>query len=286
MLRVAGAYPGTVSLAGAISCEAGYERALAAALAQVSGALAVPRGVDHWSLLGALKSAGVGLVRLVVPPARPRPSAAFPGAAPLIDSVSLEGRDELESALADVVIVDDLRAVPDGFPGLAVTLEGEYYRPSSGHMGLASGVPAALLLERRAALEGLSEKLDAVRSREVRRGGCADHRRPRAGGRAWGCRGVRRGRTRRRASPPRAAERDLKAVRERRRDLEDVTARERRAREGLASERAETRRRARGRRRSRCRGAARGRAAAAARRTPQRRGWRRRKDDTPRRCRW
>ena len=50
----------------AVSCEPGYERALAAALAQVSGALAVPRGVDHWSLLGALKSAGIGLVRLVV----------------------------------------------------------------------------------------------------------------------------------------------------------------------------------------------------------------------------
>ena len=126
---MAGDYPGTVSLAGAITCEAGYERALAAALAQVSGALAVPRGVDHWSLLSALKDAGVGLVRLVVPLARPRPSVAFPGAAPLIDKVSLEGRDELESALADVVIVDDLRAVPDGFAGLAVTRDGEFYRP-------------------------------------------------------------------------------------------------------------------------------------------------------------
>ena len=99
VLEVAGAYPGTVSLAGAVSCEPGYERALAAALAQVSGALAVPRGVDHWSLLGALKDAGVGLVRLVVPPARPRPAVAFPGAAPLIDKVTLEGHDELEERL-------------------------------------------------------------------------------------------------------------------------------------------------------------------------------------------
>ena len=93
---------------------------------------------------------------------------AFPGAAPLLDKVSFEERDELEGSLADVVIVDDLRAVPDGFPGLAVTRDGEYYRPTSGQIGLASGVPAALLLERRAASERLGEKLDAVRAREVR----------------------------------------------------------------------------------------------------------------------
>lgn len=238
VLQVAGAYPGTVSLAGAITCEAGYERALAAALAQVSGALAVPRGVDHWSLLRALKDAGVGLVRLVVPLARPRPSVAFPGAAPLIDKVNLEGHDELESALADVVIVDDLHAVPDEFTGLAVTRDGEFYRPSSGHMGLASGVPAALLLERRAALEGLSEKLDAVRAREVREEAAL----------AIASRelDVAREAAEERSSVERTAriaaetaERDLKAVRERVRDLDEVTARDRRALEGLAAERAE-----------------------------------------------
>ena len=65
-----------------VSCDAGYERALAAALAQVSGALVVPTGTDHWSLLGALKEAGIGLVRLVAPPARQRAALAFPGAAP------------------------------------------------------------------------------------------------------------------------------------------------------------------------------------------------------------
>jgi len=238
VLQVAGAYPGTVSLAGAITCEAGYERALAAALAQVSGALAVPRGVDHWSLLSALKDAGVGLVRLVVPLARPRPSVAFPGAAPLIDKVSLEGHDELESALADVVIVDDLHAVPDGFPGLAVTRDGEFYRPSSGHMGLASGVPAALLLERRAALEGLSEKLDAVRAPEVREEAALtiasreqDAARAAADERSAAERQVR--------IAAETAERDLKMVRDRARDLDEVTARDRRALEGLAAERAE-----------------------------------------------
>jgi chromosome segregation protein len=238
VLQVAGAYPGTVSLAGAVTCEAGYERALAAALAQVSGALAVPRDVDHWSLLTALKDAGVGLVRLVVPLARPRPSVAFPGAAPLIDKVSLEGHDELESALADVVIVDDLRAVPDEFTGLAVTRDGEFYRPGSGHMGLASGVPAALLLERRAALEGLREKLDAVHAREVREEAAlaiASREQEVASAAA----DERSAAERQARIAAETAERDLKTVRDRARDLDEVTARDSRALEGLAAERAE-----------------------------------------------
>jgi len=238
VLQVAGAYPGAVSLAGAVTCEAGYERALAAALAQVSGALAVPRGVDHWALLDALKDAGVGLVRLVVSVARPRPSVAFPGAAPLIDKVSLEGCDELAGVLADVVIVDDLRAVPDGFTGLAVTRDGEFYRPSSGHMGLAGGVPAALLLERRAALVGLSERLDAVRSRELREE-AALALAARAQDAARATSEERSAAERQARIVAETTERDLKAVRERVRDLHEVTARERRALEGLAAEHAE-----------------------------------------------
>ncbi|MFA4964994.1 MAG: AAA family ATPase, partial [Thermoleophilia bacterium] len=168
VLAVAGEYPGTVSFAGAVSCAAGYERALAAALAQASGALAVPPGVDHWSLLGALKSAGIGLARLLVPVAGPGRAVSFPGAAPLLDKVTLIGHEELGSALTDVVIVDDLRAVPPGFGGLAVTREGEFYRPSAGQIGLAGGVPAALLLERRAELERLDGRLDGLRAREAR----------------------------------------------------------------------------------------------------------------------
>ena len=238
VLEVAAAYPGTTSLAGVVACEPGYERALAAALAQVSGALAVPRGVDHWSLLSALKDAGVGLVRLVVPLARPRPSVAFPGAALLLEKVTVDGRDELESALADVVIVDDLRAVPDGFAGLAVTRDGEFYRPSSGHMGLASGVPAALLLERRAALEGLSEKADAVRAREMREETAVElARRGHEGAREAAEEASAAERRERIAAE--GAERDLKNLRQRARDLDEVTARDRRALEGLAAERAE-----------------------------------------------
>ena len=237
VLEVAGDYPGTMSLAGAVTCEAGYERALAAALAQVSGALSVPRGVDHWSLLGALKDAGVGLARLLIPLPRARPPVAFPGAAALIEKVDLGGHEELESALADTVIVDDLRAVPDEFQGLAVTLEGEYYRPASGQIGLASGVPAALLLERRASLARLGERLDAVHAREMRDEAALMVAR----GEEAAARDAARehsGREREARMTAEEAERELKAVRGRRRDLEETTLRDRRSLEGIAVERA------------------------------------------------
>ena len=237
VLEVAGEFPGTVSLAGSVSCEPGYERALAAALSQLSGALAVPDGVDQWSLLDALKRAGVGLVRLVVP-ARRRPSVAFPGAAPLADKVSFGEHDGLEGALADVVIIDDLRAVPAEFTGLAVTREGEYYRPAEGQIGLAGGVPAALLLERRAQLERLGEKLAAVSAREAREEAAVTL----AGRRHAAAReaaGAASGAERESRIAAETAERTLAQVRARRRDLEEHLQRDRRSVEGIAAELAE-----------------------------------------------
>ena len=237
ILDVAGEFPGTVSLAGSVSCEPGYERALAAALAQLSGALAVPGGVDQWSLLDALKKAGIGLVRLIVP-SRRRPSVAFPGAAPLADKVSFGEHEGLEGALADVVIVDDLRAVPAEFTGLAVTREGEYYRPADGQIGLASGVPAALLLERRASLERLGEKADAVSARELREEASVAL----ASGRHAAAREAADAASaaeREARIAAETAERALGQLRSRRRDLEEHLQRDRRAVEGMAAELAE-----------------------------------------------
>ena len=237
VLEVAGEFPGTVSLAGSVSCEPGYERALAAALSQLSGALAVPRGVDQWSLLDALKRAGVGLVRLVLP-ARRRPSVAFPGAAALGDKVSFGEHEGLEEALAHVVIVDDLRAVPAEFTGLAVTRQGEFYRPADGQIGLAAGVPAALLLERRASFERLGEKLGAVAAREVREEAAVALAASRqAEMREAAQEAAADEREARMAAE--AAERALAQVRSRRRDLEDHLQRDLRAVEGMAAELAE-----------------------------------------------
>ncbi len=238
VLEVAAAYPGTVALTGVVACEPGYERALGAALAQLSGALAVPGGVDRWSLLGALKSAGIGLVRLIVPAGRRRPPTGFPGAAPLLDKVTLGDRSELADALAEVVIVDDLRAVPDTFEGLAVTRDGEFYRPAAGQLGLAGGLPAASLLERRAALAGLRDRLDAVRAREVREeAALAKARVSRDAGAETRAAAERAEREARIAAE--TAERELATLRARLRDIDETVARATRAAESMAAEAAE-----------------------------------------------
>ena len=151
-------------------------------------------------------------------------------------------------------------------------------------MGLASGVPAALLLERRAALEGLSERLDAVRAREIREETAVELAR-RAHGSAKEAADEAAAAERRARIAAEGGERDLKGLRRRARDLDEVTARDRRALEGLAAERAEA-------------GAeieTAGESAAAAllqaeRLRPRSRrpslGWRRQRPRTPKHCRW
>ena len=198
----------------------------------------MPADVDHWSLLGALKEAGIGLVRLIVPPRRSHAPTAFPGAAPLLDKVTVGERDELAAALADVVIVDDLRAVPDGFPGLAVTREGEFYRPSAGQLGLAGGLPAALLLERRAALEGLRERLDALRAREARESAAWTKARQAREDAVAASRAAEQEERAARIAAEEAG-RELAELTSRLRDLEDTLARARRSSEALAAEAAE-----------------------------------------------
>ncbi len=238
VLEVAERFDGAVPLTGTLACEPGYERALAAALSQASGALAVPSDVDHWSLLGALKHAGVTLARLVVTPRRRRASTGFPGAAPLLEKVSLGEREDLAAALADVVIVDDLRAVPDEFPGLAVTREGEFYRPSAGQLGLAGGLPAALLLERRALLAGSKDRLDAVRAREAREAAALAKARQADDAARDARQAAQEDEREARVSAEEAA-RELAGLVSRLRDIEDTLARTRRSSEALAAEAAE-----------------------------------------------
>ena len=152
--------------------------------------------------------------------------------------MSFGEHEGLEGALADVVIVDDLRAVPAEFTGLAVTREGEYYRPADGQIGLASGVPAALLLERRASLERLGEKLDAVSAREAREETAVTLAAARRTSVREASAAAATAEREARISAE-AAERGLAQVRSRRRDLEEHLQRDRRAVEGMAVERAE-----------------------------------------------
>jgi chromosome segregation protein len=239
-LKVAEGYPGTASLAATVSCAPGYERALGAALSQATGALAVPRDVDHWSLLSALRRAGVGLVRLAVASSGARPTPSFPGAVPLLDKVDLRGRAQLEGLLGDVVLVDDLRAVPEGFPGLAVTSEGDFYRPLAGQIGLSGGVTATLLLERRASAVRLEDELIAIRSRAARAAADLETARRQADAtRETSAAAAASERAARLAAE--SAERELAALRARRRDVEANRARDQRSLEGIAAELAETR---------------------------------------------
>jgi chromosome segregation protein len=163
-LRVARAFPGTAALSASLTCEPGYEKALGAALARFSGGIAVPAAVDGWSLLEALRRAKVGIVRLILPGRRAASADAAPaGAEPLADRVG-GAPPWLRDVLSDTVVVDDLRAVPDDFAGLAVTRDGAYYRPAEGQLGLAAGLPAAVLLERRAHLEASVRRREALRT--------------------------------------------------------------------------------------------------------------------------
>ena len=168
VLRLAEAYPGVVELSSAVSCERGYELALGAALAQHPGTLAVPDNALQWPLLEALRAAGVRLARLLAPPRAARaPVAGFASAQALADKVTIGADGGRADVLADVVVVDDLAAVSDSFAGLAVTREGAYYRPSTGQLGLAAGVPAALVVERRARIAALDERLMALAAAET-----------------------------------------------------------------------------------------------------------------------
>ena len=213
VLEVAGEYPGTVSLAGAVSCEAGYERALAAALAQVSGALAVPAASTTGRCSTRSSSAGIGLVRLVVPARRRRPPSVSRARRRSLDKVSLGEHDELGERAGRC---GDRRRPARGagrVPGLAVTREGEFYRPATGR----SALPAAC---RRRCCWSAGRRWRRLAREARRRAGARDAR----GGRRSPSRaGARRRRARRArgrgtpsvrlASRAETAERDLAAVR-------------------------------------------------------------------------
>ena len=154
-------FPGTAALATGLRCDEGYELALGAALAQHSGSLTVPSGVDGWSLLEELRRAGVRVVRLVLP-SRPQAAASVSQLGePLADHVS--GGEHVRRLVASVRVVDDLRAVPASFGGIAVTKDGAFYDVTRGELGLAAGTPPAVLLQQRAQLGSLERQCEGLR---------------------------------------------------------------------------------------------------------------------------
>lgn len=170
LARAVEAFPGVAALAASLDCDPGYERALGAALSRLEGGVHVPPEVDPWAVLEALRAAGARLVRLVLPLASGHGSDAVAGVGsdsatgsaarggePLAPHVrGAQGR--VAKLLATVVVVDDLRTVPDDLPGLAVTRDGGFYAPAAGELGVASASPAAVALEGRALLRSLEER--------------------------------------------------------------------------------------------------------------------------------
>ncbi len=118
---------------------------------------------------GRSRDAGIGLVRLVVRPPRPRPPVGVPrgGAAhgqgrAWASTASWRPRWPTWSSSTTCA------PSPTSSPASRSRATASTTARASGQIGLASGVPAALLLERRAAMERLRDRLDAVRAREMR----------------------------------------------------------------------------------------------------------------------
>jgi len=251
-----GSFPGAVAVASSLECDRGYERALGAALMRLEAGVEVPSGIDPWVLLDALRDAGARLVRLVLPRAAGSDadggSAGGPGAdagraadghragitEPPGEVLAAHVRGaggRIAELLRDVVVVQDVRAVPSDFAGLAVTRDGAFYAPRDGQLGLAGAAPATAALERRALLATLSERARQIDEELARARDERDVRRRTAEGTAA---------TRHEASrtalsareAAQAAEREVGAAEERLRDIESRLARALREREAHQAE--------------------------------------------------
>jgi chromosome segregation protein len=260
----AGAPGGAPALADGISAAPGFELALAAALgprlrAAVAGNLAEAAGLLD-------RSGGDGGAALVAPtaaaPPPPAASPPAPGASPLLDHVRLDGDDRARSlaaaVLADVWVVDDPRAVADGFAGIAVTRDGRVWSPGTRELRqVPPGGEDRVLAERnrrdelvrqvevaaqaeQAALARVEEAVAAVAAADARRDEADRAAREAARARedaAEAERNARRLMDERRRAP------DEGAAAERRAQLESAIASERRLAERAERDRAERARR-------------------------------------------
>ncbi len=114
-------------LAGMIETGPGIERALSAALGERLRAAvvgSVPEGVQR---LDASDGASRALVAGVSSQSERVPPAPVEGARRLLDLVRAEGAaaEVAERLLADAWLVDDLATLPEGFGGIAVTVDGD-----------------------------------------------------------------------------------------------------------------------------------------------------------------
>jgi chromosome segregation protein len=173
-LRVnAGAPGGAAALADALRAAPGFELALAAALgARLRAAVAGSRAEAATLLERAGKDGGVALV--AGPGGAPREAGApAGGAVALVSQVGADGAvGELAARLlAGVWVVDDLAAVAEEWPGVAVTRDGRVWDGAAGELRqVTAGGEDRVLAERNRREDLVAEAERAAQAEHAARG--------------------------------------------------------------------------------------------------------------------
>ncbi len=169
-----GAPGGARSLADELTVASGYELAVAAALDGRLGAALLEDRVAAGELLDRSgRDGGRVLILRDVDPDGPGANPPVPGAVALREYVSGESRAAgiARRLLADVWIVEDLAAVPDTFPGVAVTASGRVFSGLSGELRQTARVgEERVLAERNRRDELIAASERAVQAEQAARG--------------------------------------------------------------------------------------------------------------------
>jgi chromosome segregation protein len=146
-------------LAGMIETGPGIERALSAALGERLRASVVATVEEGMERLASSEGAARALVAGGLPAGAGTPPVE--SARRLLDLVEAPGPASriAERLLADAWLVDDLKAVPPGFAGLAVTIDGECYDGAAGELRRLPAEGADPALAARSAREELVSRL-------------------------------------------------------------------------------------------------------------------------------
>ncbi len=160
----------TRSWRGMIETGPGIERALSAALGERLRA-AVVGSVEEG--VGKLSEDGEGASRALVagaPEGAPAGEPPTEGARRVLDLVEADGpaREVADRLLADAWLVDDLAELPEGFRGIAVTIDGDAYDGAVGELRRLPREGTDPALAARSAREELASRLAQRRKTEER----------------------------------------------------------------------------------------------------------------------
>ena len=149
---VTAGHHGKRPLADALSVDAGFERAVAAALGPRLGASLVEGVAEGERLLDAVGEDGGTTLVSAAGVSAPGPAAPpVPGAERLAVHARADGdlAPLVERLLAGVWLVDSIEALPAGFDGIAVTRAGRMWSPASGELHQAPAGGDERVLEQR-----------------------------------------------------------------------------------------------------------------------------------------